>query len=870
MRDAHSVNNGSMTLFGRSRDLAVAGYCAAFILPGEETLGEAAFGAHLRRTLDHVLGTGQGEPLLAAARLAQLQACELMLSCFETLGPALGVADAVLRDAATRQLAQACLDERASIDQTAVNGRLDAEADGVAVAASEAEAPDLFASRQSLRRHINGIALAGLDEHLSGSPAPLAFASLLEDLDGAGTGFFEAYILYLAWQIKTEDGLSKLLAAHLAPVLRESGVTADALLAGLYDACGGLSARFDAMLQAADEAAPARAALAARFPPLWWQRPREALCRDHAAALAHAGTMPACVFDGVIAAASAEDARPEELHARFEAAAWLYRGIVSSLNGLGNGAVLPPSAKTELLALLPAGRFVEAGQALCAQAEGAAQAGDHAAGETLMALSGHLFEIGGRASRALVCHVRALELAGASLSSPDGVRRYDEAVARIVRAFIRAQPQLGRDALKHAQSVVALMLPRCDKARQPVRWARLKCLQADISLANGAALVAAAAYEAAANQYASALAVEAAFTPEEREQLRAHQLLAIAARALLPPRRITALEHALRALDDFPAALGETPDTLAGAAAMARAALKASIAACRRESELLEQADAELKTFARSKAAKGEHFLALAAAVKRAEALADFAAQAPAADWYRRTIAAHEEVLQLSPLEDSAAVLLKMGGTYKAWADHDETGHGEALLERALACLSLADARAAGADVAGAVIPIRKARAATLLKLAKLRRDRATFEAACNTLKGALSMDGAAHDASLREGLAFDLAAALLAAGETLGDAALMEEAEQHFAALAQHAPQARPAFRVRALLGLGTARRRLGALHASVAMMRRALAAHDDALHLAKTLPQSDLLARAKQRREETAAALLRVEAGDANQPGR
>ncbi len=859
-----------MTLFSRSRDLAVAGYCAAFILPGEDTQGEAAFGADLRLTLDHVLGTRQGEPLLLAARLAQLQACELMLSCLETLGPALGVADAVLREAATRQLADACRNERASIDGAEINGRLNAEAGRLAMAASQAEAPDLFASRQSLRRHVNGIALAGLGEHLSESPMPLAFTSLLEDLDGDGTGVFEAYILYLAWQIKTEDGIAGLLAAHLAPVLGKSGATADALFGRLYDLCGGLSARFDAMLQSADEAAPARAALASRFPPLWWQRPREVLCRDHAAALANARTMPVSVFEGVIDAARGENARPEDLHARFEEAARLYRDIDSRLNGPGDGVVLPPAAMTELQALLAAGRFVEAAQALCALADGAAQAGDHAAGEALMALSGQLFEIGGRAARALACHVRALELASASISSSDGEQRYDEAVARIVRAFIRAQPQLGRDALKHAQDVVALMLPRCDKARQPVRWARLKGLQADISLANGVSLLAAGAYEAAANQYASALAVDTAFTPAERERMRARRLLAIAARALLPPRRIAALEDALRALDDFPAALGETPDTLSEAAAMARAALTASIAACRHDAALLEQADGELKTFARSKAAQGEHFLALAAAVKRAEALADFAGQAPAADSYLRAIAAHEEVLQLCPAEDSAAVLLKMGGSYQAWADHDETGHGEALLERALACLLLADERASSANAAGDLLPIRKARAAVLLKLARLRRDRATFEAACNTLKDALSLDGAAQDASLREGLELDLASALLAAGETLGDDALMEEAERHFAALARNAPQARPAFGVRALLGLGNARRRLAALRASVALMRRALAAHDDALRLAKTLPQSDLLSRAKERREETAAALLRLEAGKVHQPGR
>lgn len=846
---------GIAQTFAKSWELAVPGFSSALVLPAAVD-GKVNSGALLAEAVERfsaVLTRPEAEPLIKAARLAQLQAYELLISCLETLGAGLGVADAMLRAEFVRAVHELCQAELAAFDtpvlKPPVAGRFDfARLQGAHWQETSPLTP------HTVKHRINAIALEDLEQSLGQTQIPANARRLLLELDGSGLGFHEAFVLYLAWQIKNDAAIRESISGEPYAALRRAGLTETAWLDGLFDLCGDIAARFDVYLQATYQHQPSIDAAVAQLPPLWWQSPLaghyQALCRH----VAQDETLPEAVLRYWLDKAAGGALQPGEMNAYLSVKAASYHDLKHALTQIAASSSEYRHDCTGAARRLADGDLAGAAERL----EQKAAAIPSPTGPVhIYLLLGQILHLACNYQRAVKAYVQVLEYA--MRGKPEDLLK---TASLIVHALVSAGREFGnREPLKYAQQIIPLFLAKFKKRDDPRSWGTLKALQGHISAALHAIGGQPGPLEAAVSQFESALgALDQTLQPDLWQEThlacvrsKAMLILTQGYNPALMTLSMAALDTAITGLQDENRRLARME------LQFIRAELQAKLALLDQSGQAREDAAAGFARLIAERDGPRDRLAAIEAEFKLAAFLAQCAQQSRDKVWMERAIVCCEHLLQRCPAGHSVDVLQLMGDVYHAARADKENGRLWA--EMALECFTLAKTFIGPQTPAGQRLYIDRMRGSILLKKGKKNRNDKLLNTAMLALRDAVAAIEPGMPAAAQNALYMDYGAALLATGNAMKDEALLSEAVSVFMqALALRGNDRSSMAAVRCIAGLGDARLALAELRQDEALMQEALNAQQEAHSLARRHNYAKLERSASAKLEAAGQALARL----------
>jgi tetratricopeptide (TPR) repeat protein len=242
--------------------LAPTALCGAFSLTLAEWRGlrPGRLAEELGRRLEEIGDTAAGRPIANALGLAVLNALDLM---FRLRAAGAGAAATGGPLAPAEQIVAQQLSR-----PEAVFLRLREEEPAGQAARARPGGAALSDPVRWPVRWVTDEVLAGVADALGGAALPKDFAELCFGEKAGLPGWFPAFTMYLAWQLKTNDAARQSLLAAELEALAELGVSPRDLCDRLYEEAGAIARRFDRYLKAGARPEDASATPAALVAPL--------------------------------------------------------------------------------------------------------------------------------------------------------------------------------------------------------------------------------------------------------------------------------------------------------------------------------------------------------------------------------------------------------------------------------------------------------------------------------------------------------------------------------------------------------------------------------------------------------------------------
>ncbi len=440
-----------------SRDLVFYGLAGTLALPAQSLpqldAGEVlkALGARLEMLeadgqIAHVSGSMQG---------AWTQASSLVLDVLESGNTELGVEDAVSR---RRWLAAA----RAAVEapRTSLPPPMPMQWTPRSLTAP---------SEEALRVAVTGLLQGASHALLAGTPMPRSLSSAMRRSEQAGLGWFDAFALFVAWEIKKDARFRAAIFGDLTPSTVVFGVEAEVYFHRLFDSATLIAQRFDAHLKLARDA-PATAVFVPDPDPL--QADADGYWLGTAEAVAALSGLSEMAMRAIAQAAQARSLPPETAGGTLREAATLLAGLQADLSTQLDLEDASPVAHT-LDEHGPAAALAQ----LAGASRSAARPEHNAA---LLAIQAKLRELDFDYRRAVDLHLQAVDQL---VDAPEERARFAHALIDTLIRFGRAFRQ--PDALERAAALCASLLGSPQSNDDPDLRRRLKTSEGDAFLEQG-------------------------------------------------------------------------------------------------------------------------------------------------------------------------------------------------------------------------------------------------------------------------------------------------------------------------------------------------------------------------------------------------
>ncbi len=830
-----------MQSFPLSADLVCPGTIAVLSLPlwrrGQDHAAEFVTEMHGRIT---GLTGRQGFPaLLNSVRLAHLQAISLLATSVENLRDHLCAADAMHRARLVAELQQRSSIEIAAVEQIAQpqDWRAPAE-ESVVLNEGALDLPP--ADPAALREIITSIAIDDLRLMLGSDALPQSAQQAFVGLENGQLGFFEGFVIYFAWQLKTVDNLRRALLGGKVASLDAMRLTPATLLSELYDTCAQMGARFDRYLQYPINAEQAQAVLPG-WDKLWWLRPLSAHAAETAQRIAAQNDVPMSIFQPTLDWLAANRSTPASVEAAIDKTWASYH---DALTFLDNGTYVDQACSGALQEAAFHLRQGNPGAALQRLAEAETLRRERRDGanlsprdrrESLKSLAtgmAWLHGLQGEDKLASQAFVKAL-----GYVPRENTQEWINLAIAVIHAVAgncnRAEKPADFNPVDEAASILLAQIPR---TKDPIGWALLKA-------AHAAAIASAAALkrwpgklEAACSAFKEALeALPADAHPALRSRLKFDIATAQADCALIKKdmaRIRTAKEELAEAFEESRTQLTQ-PEVAECLSKLGL--LHAELAVTSRDEQLAEQAGALIQEAIEIAESQGLWLKWPVFQGHRADILLRCAEWRSEGNWSEAAVLAYETALQLCPSETAVPLLMGLGDAHFASSSRASDSTEPARLAALVYELAEEEAGKNGSASAIRVQLVRK-RGMALMLLARTAKRPKLFQAADDAFRLALSLCEEVSQPLVRAALQHDLAACLAGEGETDQNVMLLRDAASIFErALEVRTSSAYPGLYAQTAGALGEVLRKIAVMTTDPAPAREAIRLQEAALAAAK-----------------------------------